>query len=610
MGFGLGIQSQSSKPSDRQRLTTVLSADLCGYSRLAETDETTAIKAVEFSSAIFDEVVRNYRGRVFHRAGDGFMAEFPSVINGVRAAQKLVYEMSSSNSFNQENYQLAMRVGLHVGDVTEQSTGDLLGHGVNIAARLQQEASPNGILISIHAVNLVRGKIDVQFMRRGPLALKNITEPIVAFDVDTSEIRDVLPASRNRHQKFVANGKTVLTVLISAILTIFLVFIVARASFAPPRTNGNEELVADLRGAMAAARFSDNPYSESQLATMRPVLERLAATGNQMELEILSLIERGDFQNAADLLQERIGSLPTSVAHEDVLKLRLVRGELLYDVNKVESILVFQSILDSNPNHFLAQARLGKLYYDQGEWTRSNAHFLRAISIGAANDYERIYTEIDYGVSLVIQTRYQEGIAILDGASDDSASFQFEALRSKAETRIAFAQIKMNDLESARDTINEVLPVQISHSFFRDQAISYAVLGRIYQNEQNYDLAYDYFSKSHELEVLEGREQGVIDTLYHVGMMALLAGRNVEAEKSFRRGLDLARNNNLTHLTIKHYVGMANVFFANGDSERACDELARAEILHTSNTIYNPWTVIDIERLPCNYGPIGRVHSP
>lgn len=165
-----------------RRLTTVVAADICGYSRLAEIDDDAAIRTVNFVRAAFERVVARRRGRLFHAAGDGFLAEFPSAGDGVLAALEFVADMKARDKLSPINPGAQVRAGVHAGDVIEQPDGDLLGHGVNIAARLQAEAEPNGVLVSLAAVNLVRDSVGAQFSRRGPLALRNIDEPVVAFD--------------------------------------------------------------------------------------------------------------------------------------------------------------------------------------------------------------------------------------------------------------------------------------------------------------------------------------------------------------------------------------------------------------------------------------------
>ena len=149
------VEIAASENNERRRLTTVMAADICGYSRLAEANESAAIKTVEIIFAAFDSIVSAHHGRVFNRAGDGFLAEFPSAADGARAAMAFVNDIKSRDTISPNAPNAKVRVGLHVGDVADQPNGDLLGHGVNIAARLQSEAAPNGILVSLHAVNLV-----------------------------------------------------------------------------------------------------------------------------------------------------------------------------------------------------------------------------------------------------------------------------------------------------------------------------------------------------------------------------------------------------------------------------------------------------------------------
>jgi len=175
-----------------------VATDICGFSRLAEHDETAALATVETIFRVFNEAVDRHRGRVFNRAGDGFLAEFPSAVDGVKASMAFVADIKARNTLSPGALGANVRVGIHVGDVQAKAGGDLMGHGVNVAARLQAEAEPNGILISLSAINLVRNEIDAGFRRRGPLLLRNMSEPVVAFDVDRRPGWQVLAARLHR----------------------------------------------------------------------------------------------------------------------------------------------------------------------------------------------------------------------------------------------------------------------------------------------------------------------------------------------------------------------------------------------------------------------------
>ena len=124
--------------SEQRKLATIMAIDVAGYSRAAEQDDRAAAATVKQTRAAIDAVVEPMGGRVFNTAGDGFMIELPTASAGVDAATLLLQEANLPS----------LRIGVHVGEVIVTETGDLLGHGVNVAARLQQMAEPGSAIIS------------------------------------------------------------------------------------------------------------------------------------------------------------------------------------------------------------------------------------------------------------------------------------------------------------------------------------------------------------------------------------------------------------------------------------------------------------------------------
>src|SRR5262245_1237487 len=132
-----------------KRLATILALDVAGYSRASERDDVATAEAVAALRTRIEGVIEPLGGRVFSTAGDGFMMEFPSADAGVRAAMALLAASQSGHP------PLNVHIGLHLGDVIPQDNGDLLGHGVNVAARLQALADPGTAMIS----EAVRGQV-------------------------------------------------------------------------------------------------------------------------------------------------------------------------------------------------------------------------------------------------------------------------------------------------------------------------------------------------------------------------------------------------------------------------------------------------------------------
>ncbi len=142
-----------------RRLAAILVADVAGFSTLAGRDEGHAIRALKGHLSVLDPVVGQHRGRIVKSTGDGFLAEFTSVVEAVACTALMQRLMAERNRDEPDERRLDFRMGVHVGDIVEDN-GDILGDGVNIAARLEQLAPPGGVAVSGRVFEDVAGKLD------------------------------------------------------------------------------------------------------------------------------------------------------------------------------------------------------------------------------------------------------------------------------------------------------------------------------------------------------------------------------------------------------------------------------------------------------------------
>src|SRR6201987_4419176 len=164
-----------------RRLSAILAADVAGYSRLMHNDE--EAKHAKLTALLAEAVapaIAEHGGRIVKNTGDGFLAEFPSAVEAVRAAVQFQTRISGLTSAEVESERIAFRVGVNIGDVIVEPH-DIFGDGVNIAARLEGIAEPGGICISSSAYDQVRGKVGVEFADLGEQNLKNIACPVRVY---------------------------------------------------------------------------------------------------------------------------------------------------------------------------------------------------------------------------------------------------------------------------------------------------------------------------------------------------------------------------------------------------------------------------------------------
>jgi adenylate cyclase len=174
----------------QRKLTTILAADADGYSRVMEADEVGTLGALRAARGVFSRFIERHHGRIANTAGDGLIAEFPSVVEAVQCAIEVQRELAADAQSG-----LRFRIGVHLGDVLVDG-GDLLGEGVNLAARLQSMAEPGGILISQQVYDQVQKKLSVGFEYLGEKRPKNFEESVAVYSVAAGggETRGVRPA--------------------------------------------------------------------------------------------------------------------------------------------------------------------------------------------------------------------------------------------------------------------------------------------------------------------------------------------------------------------------------------------------------------------------------
>ncbi|UTY47286.1 adenylate/guanylate cyclase domain-containing protein [Sinorhizobium fredii] len=182
--------------SENRKLVAILAADLVGYSRLTGADEDRTLARLRaLRSDLIDPTIAVHNGRVVKRTGDGALVEFRSVVDAVRCAIEVQDGMVERNAGVPPDRRIEFRIGIHVGDVVEESDGDLMGDGVNIASRLEGVAAPGAICVSEDAYRQIKARLDLSVNDLGKMQLKNIAEPIRIYSVRDAAVLRGFPAA-------------------------------------------------------------------------------------------------------------------------------------------------------------------------------------------------------------------------------------------------------------------------------------------------------------------------------------------------------------------------------------------------------------------------------
>src|SRR6516165_10608859 len=170
---------------ETRKLAAILAADVVGYSRLASADEDRTLARLRtLRSDLIDPTIAVHRGKVVKRTGDGILVEFRSVVDAVRCAVEIQNGMVERNVGLPPERRIEFRCGVHLGDVVEEGDGDLMGDGVNIAARLEGITKPGSICLSEDAYRQVKSRLDLGVSDLGSTQLKNIAEPIRVYSLE------------------------------------------------------------------------------------------------------------------------------------------------------------------------------------------------------------------------------------------------------------------------------------------------------------------------------------------------------------------------------------------------------------------------------------------
>jgi TolB-like protein/class 3 adenylate cyclase/cytochrome c-type biogenesis protein CcmH/NrfG len=239
--------------SETRKLAAILVADVVGYSRLACADEDRILARLRtLRSDLIDPTIAVHHGRIVKRTGDGSILEFRSVVDAVNCAIEVQRAMVERNAEVAPDKRIEFRIGIHLGDVVEEGDGDLMGDGVNIAARLEGVAKPGAICLSEDAYRQVSGRLDMAVTDLGPTQLKNIERPIRAYSLQVGVPARAKPATaakpsgpkRRPALALLAAGCALLLVLVAAGAWYFL---------GPNRT---APVAANAPPPLAAQRFS------------------------------------------------------------------------------------------------------------------------------------------------------------------------------------------------------------------------------------------------------------------------------------------------------------------------------------------------------------------
>ncbi|MHA7899906.1 MAG: adenylate/guanylate cyclase domain-containing protein [Henriciella sp.] len=348
---------------EKRRLASVLVADICGYSTLAERDEDTALAVVRRVSALLNQTAQVHEGRLFHEAADGFFFEFASANQSMQAARTMLITVSQDSELA-ALASVSIRIGMHLGDVQVEESGNLMGHGVNVAARLQQKADPGSILASSNLINALSQKRG-RFWSKRKLSLKNIKRPITAFSI------------RDQRSRVMALRDL--------------------ASTMPIRLFGGTAaiLVAMGMGVHVLMTEPDPDLGPIDRTAISASLQPLIAANRPVDDMVSALIRTNDFERAVADLRQEYATRSDQLSRAQSLDLLHQIAAIAVNRNAAIAEEIYQEILKLDPFDAEALLEMSKILRQRDFDSIAAANLAKALTDPDLSDRTRLRIKIE-----------------------------------------------------------------------------------------------------------------------------------------------------------------------------------------------------------------------
>ena len=507
--------------NNQTKNTTILAMDVVGYSAKMNEDERGTTEKLKNARVIIERLVKQESGRIFNTAGDSFMVEFNSTYNAVNTAIKIQKELHQINRKFELKDKLEFRMGVNLGDVIIDGT-NLLGDGVNVAARLESIAPPGGICVSEIVYNLVKSKISEGFINKGKQKLKNIKEEIVCYylDIQTGSIdpKTFKPSSSSGGSKSIISvvAASLIGVVLAASYFLFnkgedkaLEFNILAVS---PIEVGSDDksqinlaigLTQDLGGGLNKAARSLN------VVTLNEKPENIADLANNMGARYLI---SGSLRQAGETIR-------ISVKLTDTISLREVWNEN-YD-RKFTATNIF-SIQDEIVNNVVDE-----LVGNGAILAQEVAKSVGKSGTNNLNAYECVNFVRGQYFKDLSPAMHSEGLSCLRRSVIEDTEYK-EAWQLLAHMLswgyalyVPFLQpVSLEGLDEAEKAIDQAIRVD------KDFARAYATRAEIAFHKRDWNSLVEYAKKAYELNPLDAANVGQISYI----LVASGAGCNVNEE--------------------------------------------------------------------------------
>ncbi len=471
-----------------RRLTSILITDICEFSRLAEADEASAIRLTDVLFKLFEETTQRQGGRVFKRIADGFLAEFPSAQSAMAAALEFLSDVKARNNLAPNAIHAEVRAALHVGDVTDRADGDIMGHGVNIAARLQVLAEPGTILASSNIMNLLGKDFPYKGVKRARLSLRNISTPMTAFQIDPDNQTFTGRLKRKIQNRTYSRREIALALTFAFLVSASIGF--AFYNYHQRIEAQNQFIAAQGERANRQAKLATmlDEYDQSNELDRRYLSELLHDLDDLSSgAYITILLENSNKVN--DVIAQLKDSLNdiTTGDPKYIQTLHFI-GALAYQIDPDESEAAYKLILDLDPNDVEAMIRLARVYDVIGQSETALQLFEKAYSATIDPDKKR-WLENDIAFNHLIMGNYDLGLKMYESLYGQIGSDipEESRLASRLHTDLGVAYYLTNNINEAKALGISGIRKQKQYGHYYDLARSHNLMGFLYTRDSEVD---------------------------------------------------------------------------------------------------------------------------
>lgn len=597
------MSADKHKGTSKRRLTTVVATDICGYSSLSEQNDQLAIRTVDTIYTLFEKSVDQHDGRVFKRVADGFLAEFPNAESALRAAMDFTNAVKDPNNISSDiPEETAVRTGVHVGDVTERDDGDLLGHGVNVAVRLQENAQRNGILASQNIIDVLGSNFPYHKIRRGMISLKNISQAILAFDIvdrPSTYLQSLVRKAKTTFRKPVRSGAFPLFAL--------FLFLIGNSTV---KSNILEKRLLKVKSEVVDDQGISPYYNQLEASYVYRVLFALAESKQSSDQAVFALIETGDIDGAVTSLEKKLEKLDEeSPAYLSTLH---QIGALSFHRNPSKAIETYAKVIEIDSSDVSARRRLARSYGGVGAVCKAKEQYDSAIKLKGIDHEQSLRIEIDRAFNLYLLGKSELALETMAKYENEmeqrppdytwSQFYTNQGIYLQASGNNIKSEALLTSINARQKTLGD--EVNLSRAF---NVLGGINLQRARENTELKKLylssARDQFRNQLRLDKKLNRVHALPELHYYLGETFYEMEMLEDAAAQYSIGKRLADENHIVNFQFLNRLGLALIEQRNGKQSDSCLLAKEMQQIYDSEikTGIGPNTQRKIKSMSCDF---------